>query len=222
MPGIFTVSGIIDAFIYHGHRAIKKKIEIGKFSWRKWPSMKPIQVVLLHPIKNQCMLFYVYHWDGGFVMVGWVCATILTSLQKIVLSVKRKRTWKETSWACDFVVFLNNFFLSMGALYMNQLSVITPWNSLLVLNFIKSISNPYQLEQKSRARTFFSSEGQAGTYYWFGHVNCGFVYTATYRPVKGNGTGTVTICWKKLHGNSWSLIKDNWSRGVWSCGFIGK
>ncbi|KAJ7556838.1 hypothetical protein O6H91_05G100600 [Diphasiastrum complanatum] len=30
--GIFTVSGIIDAFIYHGHRAIKKKIEIGKFS----------------------------------------------------------------------------------------------------------------------------------------------------------------------------------------------
>ncbi|KAK9219608.1 hypothetical protein WN943_008254 [Citrus x changshan-huyou] len=30
--GVFTVSGIIDAFIYHGQRAIKKKIEIGKFS----------------------------------------------------------------------------------------------------------------------------------------------------------------------------------------------
>eukprot|EP01018_Ginkgo_biloba_P033910 Gb_08844 [translate_table: standard] len=30
--GIFTVSGIIDSFIYHGQRAIKKKIEIGKFS----------------------------------------------------------------------------------------------------------------------------------------------------------------------------------------------
>ncbi|PIA48608.1 hypothetical protein AQUCO_01400887v1 [Aquilegia coerulea] len=29
--GIFTVSGIIDAFIYHGQRAIKKKMEIGKF-----------------------------------------------------------------------------------------------------------------------------------------------------------------------------------------------
>lgn len=27
--GVFTVSGIIDAFVYHGHRAIKK-MEIGK------------------------------------------------------------------------------------------------------------------------------------------------------------------------------------------------
>lgn len=30
--GVFTVSGIIDAFIYHGQKAIKKKMEIGKFS----------------------------------------------------------------------------------------------------------------------------------------------------------------------------------------------
>ncbi|CAL9177020.1 unnamed protein product [Musa hybrid cultivar] len=30
--GVFTVSGILDSFIYHGQRAIKKKIEIGKFS----------------------------------------------------------------------------------------------------------------------------------------------------------------------------------------------
>ncbi|XP_010535613.1 PREDICTED: endoplasmic reticulum-Golgi intermediate compartment protein 3-like [Tarenaya hassleriana] len=30
--GIFTVSGIIDSFVYHGQRAIKKKMEIGKFS----------------------------------------------------------------------------------------------------------------------------------------------------------------------------------------------
>ncbi|KAH0876159.1 hypothetical protein HID58_073521 [Brassica napus] len=29
--GIFTVSGIIDSFVYHGQRAIKKKMEIGKF-----------------------------------------------------------------------------------------------------------------------------------------------------------------------------------------------
>ncbi|KAK9081756.1 hypothetical protein Syun_031202 [Stephania yunnanensis] len=29
--GVFTVSGIIDAFVYHGHRAIKKKMEIGKY-----------------------------------------------------------------------------------------------------------------------------------------------------------------------------------------------
>ncbi|KAH7677458.1 COPII vesicle protein [Dioscorea alata] len=29
--GVFTVSGIIDAFVYHGHRAIKKKIELGKY-----------------------------------------------------------------------------------------------------------------------------------------------------------------------------------------------
>lgn len=28
--GIFTVSGIIDSFVYHGERAIRKKIEIGK------------------------------------------------------------------------------------------------------------------------------------------------------------------------------------------------
>jgi hypothetical protein len=28
--GIFTVSGIIDAFIYHGHQAIKKKVDLGK------------------------------------------------------------------------------------------------------------------------------------------------------------------------------------------------
>lgn len=31
--GIFTVSGIIDSFVYHGQRAIKKKMEIGKFGW---------------------------------------------------------------------------------------------------------------------------------------------------------------------------------------------
>lgn len=30
--GVFTVSGIIDAFVYHGQKAIKKKMEIGKFS----------------------------------------------------------------------------------------------------------------------------------------------------------------------------------------------
>ncbi|KAJ4765287.1 Endoplasmic reticulum-Golgi intermediate compartment protein 3 [Rhynchospora pubera] len=30
--GIFTVSGILDSFVYHGQRAIKKKMEIGKFS----------------------------------------------------------------------------------------------------------------------------------------------------------------------------------------------
>eukprot|EP00245_Coleochaete_scutata_P005348 TRINITY_DN18829_c0_g1_i1.p1 TRINITY_DN18829_c0_g1~~TRINITY_DN18829_c0_g1_i1.p1 ORF type:complete len:387 (-),score=74.58 TRINITY_DN18829_c0_g1_i1:407-1567(-) len=30
--GVFTVSGIIDAFVYHGHKAIKKKMELGKLS----------------------------------------------------------------------------------------------------------------------------------------------------------------------------------------------
>ncbi|KAL8136925.1 hypothetical protein V2J09_002926 [Rumex salicifolius] len=30
--GVFTVSGIIDTFVYHGQKAIKKKMEIGKFS----------------------------------------------------------------------------------------------------------------------------------------------------------------------------------------------
>jgi len=28
--GIFTVAGIVDAFIYHGHQAIKKKVDLGK------------------------------------------------------------------------------------------------------------------------------------------------------------------------------------------------
>lgn len=32
-PGVFTVSGILDSFIYHGQKAIKKKMELGKFSW---------------------------------------------------------------------------------------------------------------------------------------------------------------------------------------------
>ncbi|XP_074263000.1 uncharacterized protein LOC141585842 [Silene latifolia] len=30
--GVFTVSGILDFFIYHGQKAIKKKMEIDKFS----------------------------------------------------------------------------------------------------------------------------------------------------------------------------------------------
>ncbi|KAK9748973.1 hypothetical protein RND81_02G093900 [Saponaria officinalis] len=30
--GVFTVSGIVDSFIYHGQKAIKKKMEIGKFN----------------------------------------------------------------------------------------------------------------------------------------------------------------------------------------------
>ncbi|OIT39110.1 PREDICTED: endoplasmic reticulum-Golgi intermediate compartment protein 3-like [Nicotiana attenuata] len=29
--GVFTVAGIVDAFIYHGQKAIKKKVELGKF-----------------------------------------------------------------------------------------------------------------------------------------------------------------------------------------------
>lgn len=29
--GVFTVSGIVDAFVYHGQRAIKKKMELGKY-----------------------------------------------------------------------------------------------------------------------------------------------------------------------------------------------
>ncbi|XP_002530273.2 endoplasmic reticulum-Golgi intermediate compartment protein 3 [Ricinus communis] len=29
--GIFTIAGIVDSFVYHGQRAIKKKVEIGKF-----------------------------------------------------------------------------------------------------------------------------------------------------------------------------------------------
>lgn len=33
VTGVFTVSGILDSFIYHGQKAIKKKMEIGKFSW---------------------------------------------------------------------------------------------------------------------------------------------------------------------------------------------
>ncbi|KAG9158442.1 hypothetical protein Leryth_013175 [Lithospermum erythrorhizon] len=28
--GVYTVAGIVDSFVYHGHRAIKKKMEIGK------------------------------------------------------------------------------------------------------------------------------------------------------------------------------------------------
>ena len=28
--GIFTVAGIIDAFVYHGGQAIKKKVDLGK------------------------------------------------------------------------------------------------------------------------------------------------------------------------------------------------
>ena len=28
--GLFTVSGIVDATVYHGHKAIKKKIDLGK------------------------------------------------------------------------------------------------------------------------------------------------------------------------------------------------
>ncbi|KAG6402448.1 hypothetical protein SASPL_134641 [Salvia splendens] len=30
--GIFTVSGIVDSLVYHGHRAIKKKMELGKLT----------------------------------------------------------------------------------------------------------------------------------------------------------------------------------------------
>ncbi|CAH9082126.1 unnamed protein product [Cuscuta europaea] len=30
--GIFTIAGLVDSFIYHGQRALKKKMELGKFS----------------------------------------------------------------------------------------------------------------------------------------------------------------------------------------------
>jgi len=31
--GVFTVSGIVDAFIYQGEKIIRKKLELGKLSW---------------------------------------------------------------------------------------------------------------------------------------------------------------------------------------------
>lgn len=30
ISGIFTVAGIVDSFVYHGHKALRKKMEIGK------------------------------------------------------------------------------------------------------------------------------------------------------------------------------------------------
>ena len=30
--GVFTMSGLVDAFIYHGQQAIKKKVDLGKQS----------------------------------------------------------------------------------------------------------------------------------------------------------------------------------------------
>jgi hypothetical protein len=30
--GVFTVSGIVDATVYHGGRALRKKVELGKLS----------------------------------------------------------------------------------------------------------------------------------------------------------------------------------------------
>lgn len=31
--GVFTISGILDSIIYHGQKAIKKKMALGKFTW---------------------------------------------------------------------------------------------------------------------------------------------------------------------------------------------
>ena len=30
--GIFTISGILDAFIFHGGQVMRKKVDLGKFS----------------------------------------------------------------------------------------------------------------------------------------------------------------------------------------------
>ena len=30
--GVWTVSGIVDSFLYHGHKALAKKMELGKLS----------------------------------------------------------------------------------------------------------------------------------------------------------------------------------------------
>ena len=30
--GVFTISGIVDAFIFHGGQVIKKKVDLGKYS----------------------------------------------------------------------------------------------------------------------------------------------------------------------------------------------
>jgi hypothetical protein len=32
LGGVFTVAGILDAFIYHSEKAIRKKMELGKFN----------------------------------------------------------------------------------------------------------------------------------------------------------------------------------------------
>ncbi|MQL98406.1 hypothetical protein Taro_031108 [Colocasia esculenta] len=55
--GIFTVSGIIDAFVYHGHRAIKRKIELmaaplNAFqSGNKWLQNSPNPLFILFPLQ---------------------------------------------------------------------------------------------------------------------------------------------------------------------------
>lgn len=45
--GIFTVAGIVDSFVYHGQKALKKKVEIGKFIWSDTIKIKIAQTLRL-------------------------------------------------------------------------------------------------------------------------------------------------------------------------------
>lgn len=60
--GVFTVSGIIDSFVYHGQKAIKKKMEIGKFSW--W-------LMLLQCYRSFSLLTHQQHlsWKGTKIWI---------------------------------------------------------------------------------------------------------------------------------------------------------
>ncbi|KAE8800684.1 putative amidohydrolase ytcJ [Hordeum vulgare] len=56
--GIFTVAGIIDSFVYHGHRAIKKKMEIGKLGELKRNFGQEYYIIVMQFLLTRLLLPY--------------------------------------------------------------------------------------------------------------------------------------------------------------------
>jgi len=63
--GVFTVCGIIDAILYHSHRAIKKKMELGKLGWWIKYFFCACQKKPQFSRRRSTVVAYALHWRWG-------------------------------------------------------------------------------------------------------------------------------------------------------------
>ena len=77
---LVAVAGLVDAFIYHSARAIQKKIELGKYSWRPKDRLSFTTDILEVFLLQKCDRLYIFlfilcmplHWNCRTARASYV------------------------------------------------------------------------------------------------------------------------------------------------------